>query len=98
MSKPVKPQYAHLGGIIESLDRYVEFHCPTGGFLDAVLRNDLKESCARADSQNLYLLFDIVSYLYNEVPWNCWGTPERVNAWLHPVESVGEEKTDDAAS
>jgi hypothetical protein len=74
--------YGTIDHIVPTLDRYVLNHIPTGGFLEAVLSNDLKEACARADSQNRYLLFEIVSYLYNEVPSACWGSPEKVQKWL----------------
>lgn len=54
---------------------------PPGSFLTAVLCNDLKEACARADDHNRYALFDIVFYLYNECPSLCWGSYEKVDAW-----------------
>jgi hypothetical protein len=68
--------------IIEGLKRYVEQHSPTGSFLRAVLSNDLKESCFRADDDNLLALPEIVKYCYNELPTCCWGSPERVETWL----------------
>ena len=66
----------------DGIDRYVEDHCPPGSFLMAVLSNDLKESFARADEENRRDLFEIVSYCYNYIPWNCWGSPEKVREWL----------------
>ena len=69
--------------IKETLDRYVNHQIPTGGFLQAVLENDLKEACARADDINRYRLFEIVQYCYNEIPSICWGTPEKVSKWLN---------------
>ena len=71
---------------ISSIDRYVEHHLQPGGFLRAVFENNLREALGRADSINRESLFDIVAYIYNECPFNCWGSPERVSAWL------GEEK------
>ena len=55
----------------ESLARYVEHGIEPGGFLRAVLENNLKEACGRADHQNQATLFHIVSYIYNELPFNC---------------------------
>lgn len=66
----------------ESLDRYVMHRVPTGNFLCAVLANNLMEAFGRADINNRYLLFDICSYVYNEIPVNCYGSEEKVNAWL----------------
>jgi hypothetical protein len=67
---------------IAGINRYVAMHCPTGDFLRAVLCNDLKEAVARADDENIKVLPEIVCYCYNEIPHNCWGSPEKVNAWL----------------
>lgn len=64
------------------IDRYVEDRCPPGSFLTAVLSNDLKESFGRADEENIRDMFEIVSYCYNEIPFDCWGSPERVKHWL----------------
>ena len=68
--------------IKESLTRYVENKIPPGGFLCAVLENDLKEACARADDVNRYRLFEIVAYCYNHIPSACWGSREAVINWL----------------
>ena len=64
------------------IDRYVNYHIPTGDFLYAVLTNNLKESFARADDENIKNMFDIVKYCYNEIPSECWGSPEKVKNWL----------------
>ena len=71
----------------ESINQYVAKHCPVGGFLKAVLSNDLFSAMGRADENNRANLFDIISYLWNEVPGNCWGSPEAVQSWLHPEEA-----------
>jgi hypothetical protein len=68
--------------IIESLDRYVDHRVPTGGFLNAVLANDLRESCARADWDNRSRIFEITNFCYNEIPAICWGSYEKVDEWL----------------
>lgn len=66
----------------EALGRYVEHRIETGGFLRAVLENNLKESFQRADSWNLENMAHIVCYVYNVVPRAAWGSPEKVSAWL----------------
>lgn len=65
-----------------AMQRYVENRIPPGGFLTAVLENNLFEALMRADSINRERLFDIVSFLYNEVPSGCWGSPKAVKTWL----------------
>jgi len=52
-----------------------------GSFLTAVLSNNLTQACGRADDSNLRALPDIVRYCYNELPSDCWGSPEKVEAW-----------------
>jgi hypothetical protein len=68
--------------LTEGLRLYFEHHRPTGGFLTAVLENDLRAACERADMTNRRMLFDIVSWLYNEAPAQAWGSKERVERWL----------------
>ena len=71
------PERMH-GGI----RRYLENRIPPGDFLMAVLCNDLKEAYGRADDENIELLPVYVAYFYNEAPAKCWGSPEKVRAWL----------------
>lgn len=66
----------------EALDRYVADHSGAGHFVMAVLRNDLTDAVCRADSESLRGLRDIVHYVYNELPKDCWGSKEKVDAWL----------------
>lgn len=68
--------------IIETLNNYVKNRIPTGGFLHAVLSNDLTMACMKADDRNKYRLFEIIQYIYNDLPSNCWGSPEKVDTWL----------------
>jgi len=68
--------------VIESLQRYVNNKIPTGGFLHALLANDLRETFARADGVNITKIFQIVCYCWNEIPAVCWGSYEKVDEWL----------------
>lgn len=67
--------------ILDSLDAYAKEGRPTGGFLDAVLRGDLYEAVARADSESMDALKMIVTYVNCQLPIGCWGSDERVKAW-----------------
>jgi len=75
-------QLAHLEG---SLDRYLNHGIMPGGFLTAVLENNLSESFARADRTNSMLVKDIVQFLYNRFPMGAWGNPERVKNWAESI-------------
>ena len=78
-----KTEYSEIRPIIlESLRRYADHHLETGGFLKALLSNDLTETVGRADEGNIKVLDKIIMYCYNEIPSECWGTPKRVEAWL----------------
>jgi hypothetical protein len=68
--------------VAESLVAYIEQGRPTGGFLYAVLTNDLYETFGRADHINRHCVFEIVSAIFNYAPANCWGSKEKVEAWL----------------
>ena len=64
------------------LRRYADEHMGTGSFLTAVLENNLSEAIIRADVFSLAAIKDIVMYVHWEIPGNCHGSPEAVNAWL----------------
>ena len=61
---------------------YVENGVPGGDFLHYVFCNDLVHSFGKADNTNLRRMFDWASFLYNEAPMECWGSEEKVEAWV----------------
>lgn len=73
-----------------SIDRYVETGCPTGGFLEACIDNNLSEAVGRADERNIRLLPEIVSYLYNHCPSGCWGKAGARKAWTEKKLKEGQ--------
>jgi hypothetical protein len=75
---------------LDALNRYVVGHVPTGDFLRAVLSNNLIESFAHADDENARAMHEITKYIYNMMPSKCWGSPEKVKAWLDD----GEKRED----
>jgi hypothetical protein len=80
--------------LIESLDRYAEHGIPTGDFLKAVLANDLYQAVLRADPENEKRLRDIVVHVVHAMPAECWGSWEKVGAWIekHKKERAGHGK------
>jgi hypothetical protein len=48
----------------------------------AVLENNLVEAFGRADETNAARMRDWATWLFNEAPSTCWGSPEKVQAWL----------------
>lgn len=67
--------------IKRSLRRYVNDRRSVGGFLTAVLENNLMAAIANADPGNRLALYDICQYVWNVLPGPCWGSPERVKDW-----------------
>jgi hypothetical protein len=61
---------------------YVEEHQPVGNFLAAVLANDLVDAFGRADADNRAAMADWAKWLWNDIPSACWGSREKVEAWL----------------
>jgi hypothetical protein len=70
------PQYT-----LDSINRWVCKGIYPGGFLCAVLTNDLMGAVGRADQTNIAVLVDIVRYVYNWIPGECWGSKEKMAAW-----------------
>lgn len=76
--------------MMPGLTRYVEQGIEPGSFLYAVLCNDLKDACGRADENNLANLPAYAAWIYNEAPAQCHGSPERVQAWIESFEQARE--------
>ena len=68
--------------LLDAIRSYADNHTPVGDFLTAVLANDLRAAFGKADLASRRGLFHIVMYCHWEIPSNCWGSPEAVQAWL----------------
>jgi len=68
--------------ILDSINAYVEHGRRPGGFLTAVLQNNLTRALGTADDASRRGLDDIIRYIWNEVPATCWGSTAKVEAWL----------------
>jgi len=75
----------------EAIDMYVEYGV-CGDFLKSVLSNDLMEAFGRADEENRESLFDICSYVYNDIPGNCHGSKKIVENWMRTKEEQHQNK------
>lgn len=81
-------------GLGESLRMYAEHGVPTGGFLRAVLSNDLIGACARADLENRRRLHEIVAWVDNNLPTGIRGSKAAFDAHVerHRRLRIGECK------
>jgi hypothetical protein len=66
---------------IEALTAWIEQGRPMGHFCAAVVSNDLREACARADDRNRAALWEIVAWLHNHAPIASWGSPAALKRW-----------------
>lgn len=71
-----------INHLIPGIRRYAEKHIRTGGFLEAVLSNDLDDTARRAGPETRPYIVDVVEYLRRSVPPECWGSRSRVDSWL----------------
>lgn len=65
----------------DSARNYVEHGTPPGGFLTAVLSNDMRGAFVRADAENRAAMGDWAAWLHNDAPIGCWGSQAKVAAW-----------------
>lgn len=68
--------------MMPGIKRYIEEKVQPGDFLTAVIQNDLSEACAKADDENMRNLPAYMAYFYNQAPSACWGSKEKMKAWL----------------
>ncbi len=65
----------------DGMRAWIERGSPTGGFLTAVLENDLSQACVRADPVNRERLRDYVIFLHLEAPRECHGDSALLKVW-----------------
>lgn len=65
----------------QSIDAWANSARPVGGFLLAILSNNLLAAVNQGDLENLRAIPAIVAYLYNRVPLACWGSESSVHEW-----------------
>ena len=81
------PENIHAG-----LVQWVRVARRAGDFLDAVLRNDLRETLFRADLGNRQGLHATCIWLFNFAPAKCSGSYELVEAWNNLGGMAGLER------
>jgi hypothetical protein len=52
-----------------------------GGFVTAVLENNLQNAIIYADDDSLTNLRDIAMFCRNVIPGSCWGSADKVRQW-----------------
>lgn len=77
--------------LLPGLERYAIDRVATGGFLRAVLVNDLRKSVMLADEPSSANLAAIVVFCENELPPESWGSEWAVTTWLNPENKSSTE-------
>lgn len=65
-----------------ALQHYLDNRYHPGGFLEAVLTNDLFGAFQRADTENRNALGAIVQHVYQNFPSSAYGDKERFWSWI----------------
>lgn len=96
------PDHKNWGKIPYYMRRGITYHVLygtlVGDFLQAVFRNDLKQSVGRADETNQELLPEYVKFLYNYAPTLCWGSEENYKEWRSMLRKLWEKESVDEDS
>lgn len=66
--------------------RYIHSRTQVGGFLHAVITNDLDGACTQADDENIKCIPAYIKFFYNVAPGACWGSPEAYENWISKEE------------
>lgn len=78
-------QVFHLDKLPEHMQHgvvdWIKYGAMPGGFLSAVLRNDLADAFARADLVNMACMRSWAHWLYHDAPAGCWGSDVKMKQW-----------------
>lgn len=80
--EPIKYHLCPVNYMANGLNMYFEHRIAPGGFMIAVLSNDLIGACHRVDDENRQALWAWVKWLYNYAPQGSWGSEQAVSRWL----------------
>lgn len=67
---------------IETFIRYKDHGIEPGSCSRAILENNLCDAARRADHPTRFLLAHLALFVFQEMPGNCWGSKEQVDAWI----------------
>lgn len=65
-----------------ALLRYARNHIKAGGFIEALVSNDLMNAVGRADSVHKPIIGECVLWLMNQAPSGCFGSAAKYDEWI----------------
>ena len=60
---------------------YVQFGMPLGGYLTAIVSNDLTGAIGQCSTGDMTEIKFIVDFFYNNIPGSCWRSREAMTKW-----------------
>lgn len=86
-------KYGVPGHMWEGICAHIMTGRPVGGFLTALLSNDLMGAYGKADENNIRAMHNWVMFLYNAAPVGSYGSEENVKRWRAAGGIVGMERS-----
>ncbi len=80
----------------DGVERYVLHGIPGGSFMTALFENRLVQAFNRADEENTAAMRAWASWLYNDAPGDCWGSPMAVSEWIAAGGMMGRDAKEEA--
>lgn len=80
----------------DAIFNYLVYGYSPGGFLTAVLTNDLYRAATVADIENVNRLAHVVRFVVNALPCICYGNDEIMKAWMKRSDQEREQILIDA--
>lgn len=77
---------------IQALRNYEDYGISPGGFLSALLQDNLIEAAKLADQTSLNTLGAVVDYMFNEMDHECYGSKEKYQEWRASGGAIRREK------
>ena len=80
----------------DGVERYVLHGIPGGSFMTELFANRLVQAFGRADEVNTAAMREWASWLYNDAPGDCWGSPMAVSEWIAAGGLMGRDAKEEA--
>lgn len=81
-TEPVSGEHLIPEHMVMGVRLYLQYGVPPGGFLNALLTNNLVSSFAHADDVNLRCMKQWATWLYAHCPMNARGSQKIVDNWI----------------
>ena len=75
----------------EAIFNYLVYGWEPGGFLTAVMANDLHRAATVADVENVKRLAHVARFVVYALPHGCYGNYDQVKTWLRLTDQAREE-------